>query len=165
MAGSGKDKLANYECEGQMTMDMFMATKRPPEYGERGCHVCEWWNNRSDIPGCYWNDEYWLKGGCERQVYPNCKFMPDSAKIEKMCANCEHCNQFVFQDKPEHKDNHRKSMYDPVDEPNIYCTHREGSLNRHTAYKEFEKHKFGVGLYHRQHEWDTCDRWEPEIRR
>lgn len=144
----------------QITLDMYMASKRSPEYGERGCHVCEWWNHDSRTKGCFWSDPYW---GYGVQEYPGCgHFMPDSFKILKMCDNCEHCNCFVFKDKPEHIGNHEKSMNDPEDEPNIYCTHPDGSLNRHTAYKDLEQHKFGVGLYNRQHEWDTCDRWEKE---
>lgn len=147
----------------QITIDMYMASKRAPEYGERGCQACEWWDNRSDIKGCYWNDEYWQKNSfMGRQEYPNCKFMPDSYKVLRMCGNCEYCNTFEYQEKPEHKNDHLKAMYDPLEEPNIYCTHPEGSLNRHTAYKDLEQANFGVGHYHRQHEWDTCDRWEAE---
>ena len=151
--------------DGQMSLDDYANSTviKPIEYGDRGCRVCFWWNNRKDMPGCYWNDPYWLKEKfCERQIYPDCKFMPDDVKGLPMCANCEYANSFVFQDKPEHKDNHRRSMYDPLEEPNIYCTHREGSLNRRTAYKDLEQKNFGVGHWHRQHEWDICDRWEPE---
>lgn len=144
----------------QITLDMYMASKRDPEYGERGCQVCEWWNHDNRTKGCTWNDPYWNRNGIDHQEYPDCRFMPDSYKIKGMCGNCRHCNNFVFEDKPEHKDNHKRSMYDPLEEPNIYCTHPQGSLNRRTAYKDLEQHNFGVGHYHRQHEWDTCDRWE-----
>lgn len=144
----------------QITIEMYMATQRPPEYGERGCQVCAWWDH-FDIKGCFWNEDYWIKSGHKKQEYPECKFMPSSNKIQKMCDNCKYCNCFVYEEKPEHKGKHdSKAINDPVDEPNIYCDHPEGSLNRHTAYKDLEQHKFGVGLYHRQHEWDTCDRWE-----
>lgn len=148
----------------QITIDEWMASqKKEPEYGDRGCQVCLWYNNRKDIPGCYWNDQYWIKDGfMTMQSYPDCRFMPDDSKGLHMCANCEHANCFIYQVKPEYKDNHRRAMYDPVEEPNIYCDHYEGSLNRHTAYKDLEETNFGVGHWHRQHEWDTCDRWEAE---
>ena len=146
----------------QITLDMYMASKRPPEYGERGCHVCGWWHHMK-APGCYWNDDYYLRAGYKYCEYPDCgKFLPDSTKGMPMCDNCEHCNNFIFEDKPENVGNHKKSMYDPLEEPNIYCNHPDGSLNRRTAYKDREQKNFGVGHYHRQHEWDICDRWEPE---
>ena len=159
----------------QITLDMYQKTleepTKPIEYGDRGCRVCFWWNNRTDMPGCYWNDQYWLKDSfCQRQIYPDCKFMPDDVKGLHMCANCEHANSFVHQHKPQYLEkinkswNHycRESNEDPLEEPNIYCTHPEGSLNRRTAYKDLEQKNFGVGHWNRQHEWDTCDRWELE---
>lgn len=156
----------------QITLEDYIksipASEKPIEYGVRGCKVCVWYNNRKDMPGCYWNDEYWGRNGfMPKQIYPDCKFMPNSNIAElHMCGSCEHCNQFIFEDKPEYlpssPKNHHKSMYDPLEEPNIYCDHRDGSLNRRTAYKDLEQANFGVGHYHRQHEWDTCDRWEPE---
>lgn len=53
-----------------------------------------------------------------------------------------------------------KGFHNPIEEPNIYCTHEEGSLNRRTAYKDREQKGFGCNTYDRQHEFDTCDRWE-----
>lgn len=147
----------------QMTIDMYLSTIREPQYGERGCQVCEWWDHDTKTKGCSWNDAYYRKDkDFVLNEYPTCgRFMPDSYKIKGMCGNCEHCNNFVFQRKPEYEGKNRSlANNDPVDEPNIYCTHPKGSLNRHTAYKDLEQKKFGVGLYHRQHEWDTCDRWE-----
>lgn len=135
-----------------------------PEYGDRGCEVCVW-HDRMGVKGCEWNDPYWIKGGFKKQIYPDCRFMPDTTKIPGMCGNCKHSNCFIYKTKPEYencKNSHSKAMNDPVDEPNIYCDHHDGSLNRRTAYKDLEQHKFGVGLYHRQHEWDICDRWEEE---
>ena len=162
-------KLDGYECEGQLNLEEYLNSKEPEkpiEYGDRGCRVCQWWNH-DNVEGCFWNDPYYLKDKFhERQIYPDCKFMPDDLKGLPMCANCEYANNFVHQDKPEyqnnHRDSHRKSMYDPLEEPNIYCTHRQGSLNRRTAYKDLEQKNFGVGHWHRQHEWDICDRWEKE---
>lgn len=84
-----------------------------------------------------------------------------------MCGNCKWANQFEYEIKPEYEDSVKKhngytkqSAEDPLEEPNIYCTHRDGSLNRRTAYKDIEQAGFGVGHWNRQHEWDTCDRWE-----
>ena len=151
----------------QITIDMYLATKRPPEYGERGCHVCTWYGHMGQ-EGCCWNDEYWQKDSFfKRQEYPDCRFMPSSSRGMPMCDNCEHCNNFIYQIKPEYlKDvangKRIKAMYDPLEEPNIYCDHHLGSLNRRTAYKDLEQAGFGVGHYHRQHEWDICDRWEAE---
>ena len=156
-------KLDNYECDGQVTLNEYLSEQKPPEpikYGDRGCRVCVWYNHDKNVPGCCWNDEYWLKGGFERQIYPDCKFMPDSCKGIPCCDNCEHSNCFIYEEKPGMK--HKDAMYDPVEEPNIYCDHRDGSLNRHTAYKDLEQANFGVGHWHRQHEWDICDRWEHE---
>jgi len=148
----------------QITLSEYLASmpkeEKPIEYGDRGCKVCFWYNNRTDIPGCYWNDEYWRRDLPE-EIYPDCHFMPSDRKGLHMCANCEHSNQFCYQGKEGQK--HKEAMYDPIEEPNIYCDHRDGSLNRHTAYKDLEQKNFGVGHWHRQHEWDTCDRWEPEI--
>ena len=146
----------------QITIDEWMASqKKEPEYGDRGCRVCIWYNSKKNE--CQWNDVYWLQDGfMTKQIYPVCKFLPDDKKGLSMCANCRHSNSFIFEDKPEHKDNHYKSMYDPLEEANIYCDHPEGSLNRHTAYKDLEEANFGVGHWHRQHEWDACDRWEAE---
>lgn len=157
----------------QITLEMYQKTlekpTKPVEYGDRGCRVCGWWNHHSKVPGCYWNDPYWLKDKFhERQIYPDCKFMPDDRMGLPMCANCEYANSFVHQHKPEYKAKIENSWSnycpesndDPLEEPNIYCTHPEGSLNRRTAYKDLEEAGFGVGHWHRQHEWDTCDRWE-----
>lgn len=152
----------------QITLDMYMASVKPPEYGARGCHVCFWHNFDPKDEGCHWNSKVW-KWKTEEQKYPDCSFMPDD-KYFHMCANCEHANNSVHQNKPEYAEAIKKSWNgyckkaneDPLEEPNIYCTHPEGSLNRHTAYKDIERPNFGVGHWHRQHEWDTCDRWEKE---
>jgi hypothetical protein len=163
MADNRKNVLKNYECEGQMNLyEWLNDSKYTPEYGERGCHVCTWYDH-TNVKGCFWNEEYWQKGlDIGKMEYPNCRFLPDSCKIHGTCETCKYCNQFDYEIKPEYEKNLRKAIYDPVDEPNIYCTHKDGSLNRHTAYKDCEQYKFGVGLYHRQHEWDTCDRWEKD---
>ena len=139
----------------QLTLDMFMNTEKPVTYGDRGCHVCQWWNKKEK--DCVWHLEY-----NSTEAFPDCKFMPADYRGLHMCANCAQANCFIFEDKPEHNGDYKASMYDPLEEPNIYCDHPEGSLNRRTAYKDLEEPNFGVGHWHRQHEWDTCDRWEAD---
>lgn len=142
----------------------------PAAYGDKGCKVCQWnrdgrcfWAIIKDRPGKPSVDFTFPEcdGGCS--------FMPNEYKIPRMCANCKHSNQFVYETKPEYeKDLEKHNGYtdkaanDPVEEPDIYCTHHDGSLNRRTEYKDFESAGFGIGHWHRQHEWDTCDRWELE---
>ena len=141
------------------------------EYGTRSCEACAW---RSIEYGCKWA-EYHRHPGREAPVfkYPNCDgyghFMPCQYKVPAMCASCRWGNCFHYETKPEYMEYqrqtgrpHKQSFRDPVEEPNIYCTHPEGSLNRRTAYKDIEWEGFGATKWDRQHEWDTCDRWEPD---
>lgn len=128
---------------------------KKPEYGDRGCNVCQWYNKKKN--DCTWHIDFDTK-----EIYPDCHFMPADYRGIPMCANCQYANCFIYETKPEYKDNHSKAMNDPVEEPNIYCDHRDGSLNRRTAYKDLEQANFGVGHWNRQHEWDICDRWEEE---
>ena len=168
-------KLDDYSCDGQLTLEGLAEEVKPIEYGSRGCKVCHW-HNKSTGPGrgritqgCYWNEAYWVKNDGVK-AYPTCgQFEPDERKVPGMCANCKWSNQFEYQDKPEyaeelkkHNGYTRRSADDPLEEPNIYCTHPDGSLNRRTAYKDREQEGFGVGHWHRQHEWDTCDRWQED---
>ena len=153
-------KLDDYTCDGQLTLEGLAEEVKPIEYGSRGCKVCHW-HNKTVGPygkkqdGCYWNEKYWTEI-IGVLAYPTCgNFEPDAAKVPGMCANCKYSNQFHFTHKNEYTN-------DPVEEPNIYCTHPDGSLNRRTAYKDREQEGFGVGHWHRQHEWDTCDRWQEE---
>ena len=96
-------------------------------------------------------------------------FKPSEYIIPGMCANCRYSNQFEYETKPEYADELKKhngyttrAANDPVEEPNIYCDHKDGSLNRRTEYKDCEEPGFGIGHWHKQHEWDTCDRWRPD---
>ena len=167
-------KIDDYQCDGQMTLEALAEEVKPIEYGSRGCKVCRWYNKSNGpygkkMPGCYWNDAYWVKVD-GMPVYPTCgRFEPAESCVPGMCANCKWSNQFEYQDKPEyaeelkrHNGYTRRAADDPLEEPNIYCTHPEGSLNRRTAYKDREQEGFGVGHWDRQHEWDTCDRWKED---
>lgn len=87
---------------------------------------------------CYWKAEY-----------NECKWKPNCYKIYGTCASCRYSNPFRYkgnQDKPE-------------EEPNIYCTHKEGSLNRRNCYLD-KWYKSGIGSWHGQHEMDVCDRYK-----
>ena len=145
----------NYECDGQISlMDWALETKGV-EYGDRGCKCCRWFVDGQ----CYWKGS--LVFG---HTFPNCHFEPD---VPKMCQTCKYANQFVYQDKPEYQEQikrhgySRQSADDPVEDANIYCTHPEGSLNRHTAYQDIQR-QLGIGHWHSWHEWDTCDRYEED---
>lgn len=98
-----------------------------------------------------------------RGLEPRCKnhnfWKPSIDAIPKLCGNCAHSNCFVYQKKPEYKEYNAKSFSDPVEEPNIYCTHDEGSVNRTQPYLAFYSHSFGACKWDRQHEWDSCDAW------
>lgn len=175
-------KLDDYSCTGQMTLDNLAEEVKPLEYGSRGCKACAWWNRRKPIYSllkkdgdenerdCNWNDPYWKNLYKQPLVYPTCEsFMPNDSKIPGMCQSCKWSNQFEYETKPEydeelkkHNGYTRRSADDPLEEPNIYCTHPEGSLNRRTAYKDCEQEGFGVGHWDRQHQWDTCDRWKED---
>lgn len=131
----------DYECDGQMTFGDYILASKKIEYGDQGCAVCSWMTDK----GCTWKGSQ-----IYRDKFPHCSFMPNEVKVPRMCSNCEYSNQFQYEGESRN----------PIETPNIYCTHPEGSLNRRTAYKERESKGFGVGSWDRQHEWDTCDRWE-----
>ena len=156
----------------QISINDFLREQEPIKYGERSCRACWWY--RSEEGRCKWAIDTDRPNKPEKNFYyPSCQygdsgFEPDEYKVPRMCANCKWANQFHYEKKDEYKKEgapggySSKAMYDPVEEPNIYCTHPEGSLNRRTEYKDREWPNFGVGRWHRQHEWDTCDRWELE---
>ena len=151
-------------------LDIFdFLPKAMPKYGDRGCHVCSWWNKKEDR--CQWETYKFERKNNEVIKYPDCaqlhSFEPSTSIIPRMCGNCIYSNDFEYQTKEEyledekkHNGYSRKAADDPVEEPNIYCTHPEGSLNRRTDYKDCEEEGFGIGHWNRQHEWDTCDRWK-----
>lgn len=129
----------DYSCDGQINLFDYLTDSKPVEYGDKGCKVCAWHSDK----GCKWQGS---------QIYgdkfPDCPFMPDETKVPRMCANCDHGCQFEY-DSDGNK---------VIESQNIYCCHPDGSLNRHNEYKQ--QKGYGVGSWYRQHEWDTCDRWE-----
>lgn len=164
------------EIEGQMSIDDLLREQQKPEYGSRGCNACWWF--RENVGRCQWAiDRDYTRAGKAKidYKYPVCgadfagTFEPSPYRVPKMCGNCKWANEFCYKNKPEYaaelaKNNGytRRAADDPLEEPNIYCTHPQGSLNRRTEYKDLEWAGFGVGHWNRQHEWDTCDRWEME---
>lgn len=79
-------------------------------------------------------------------------WLPDGTKIPGLCGCCKHGNCFEYEGE----------SHNPIEEPNIYCEHDDGSLNRYCPYEKYKQERFGVGTWHRQHEYDTCERWEKE---
>ena len=150
----------------QITMEEYYWTLQPPKYGDRGCTLCWWYDRKKQC--CQWDDiEYFSK---TVHTYPSCEhFEPSERCVPGMCASCKYSNRFKYEIKEEYiprlKNGYsRESADDPLEEPNIYCTHPDGSLNRHTAYKDLEWPGFGVGHWDRQHEWDTCERYKEDKR-
>jgi len=131
----------DYECDGQISFADYILENKKIEYGDRGCAVCSW--HIKDA--CRWKNSL-IYG----DRYPHCPFMPDEYKVPRMCANCDHGCQFEYDSDGKHV----------KETPNIYCTHPDGSLNRRSEYEDRKSKGFGNGSWYRQHEWDTCDRWE-----
>jgi len=158
--------------DGQINLFDYIQETAKIEYGHRGCRSCCWYREKEGR--CQWAiSQDGRKAKRVDYQYPFCdgygSFQPSEYKVPRMCANCKWSNSFEYEIKPEYEEYDRKhnnysrqSADDPLEEPNIYCTHRDGSLNRRTEYKDIEQEGFGVGHWHRQHEWDTCDRWELE---
>lgn len=128
------------------------------------CEFCMWAQSEET---CDWSDKnpkQYYKGelACKNKD----RWKPADSRIPRLCANCEHSNPFVYQIKPENAPKNgkysSKAADDPIEEPNIYCTKWMGSVNRSKPFQQFENPGFGVGHYHQQHEWDTCDVWEPD---
>lgn len=104
--------------------------------------MCEWTEGKN--PYCV-NKSFWK---------------PSTYTIPKLCGNCRHSNCFHYQRKPQYKENDIRGFRDPVEEPNIYCTREDGSVNRQQPFLAFYSNHFGACLWDRQHEWDTCEAWE-----
>ena len=151
----------HYECDGQMDISDFL----PAEYGTISCKVCHWFRYGG-------NQCYWLNKNYHASVKPEApdkcdRFRPSEYAIPGMCASCKYSNSFVYEVKDKYlktlKNGYsRESADDPVEDENIYCEHPEGSLNRRCAYKKYQWAGFGVGHWNRQHEYDTCDRYEKD---
>ena len=107
------------------------------------CEYCEFENLKF---GCVFRDSKY--NPCENGSH----WKPNGCKIPGLCGNCKYGNLFEYDGEANH----------PIEEPNIYCEHEDGSLNRYSPYERFKTERFGLGTWHRQHEYDTCERWEKE---
>ena len=114
------------------------------------CEYCMWGINPIT---CQWSDQ----NPDKRKTYSECHngsfWKPDSWKIPKLCGSCKYSNSFHYQGE---------DFQNPIEEPNIFCTRTDGSVNRIKPYKQFEEEGFGVNTWDRQHEWDSCDAWEQD---
>lgn len=171
--------IDRYECEGQTDIFDFLnpdpvAMDPDPAAGQTDppqcfadyigrCEYCYWGN---DPESCTWSDRY--QGRLRNKAFQcinRSNWMPCIYKIPKLCGNCEHSNPFRYQVKDKYKPMLKNGYYhdaacDPVEEPNIYCTYEDGSLNRSQPFAKFCHDGFGIGSWDRQHEFDTCDNWE-----
>lgn len=160
------------DCFDNLYTDPKLKNQKKIEYGFRGCRACRWFQEKEQR--CLWAIYASRPGKPQKNyIYPGCDgdnhFYPSAYAIPGMCENCKYSNQFHFQYKNKYKEERekhngysREGTADPIEEPNIYCTHREGSLNRRTEYKDCEWEGFGTCHWDRQHEFDTCDRWDPD---
>jgi len=106
---------------------------------------------------CQWEKSKF--SGCKNHS----KWMPGDYYIPGMCSNCAWSNCFHYQRKPEYGEKDSlKAFKDPVEEPNIYCTREEGSVNRRQPFKDYCWHNFGACRWDRQHEFDVCDAWQSD---
>ena len=135
------------------------------------CKYCMWYGYGLYSPYGNKRKEGTEKYNCQWEMKrnglkPQCKnhdfWKPSIYTIPKLCGNCKHSNCFHYQKKEQYKEYDAKAFADPVDEPNIYCTRDDGSVNRQQPFKEFYSQHFGACLWDRQHEWDTCDAWEKD---
>lgn len=131
------------------------------------CEYCDWGKDEST---CHWF--VGNKGSYKSCDEKHSKWKPSSFKIPRLCGNCKYSNNFHYELKPEYWEDAKKNngysqkgADDPVEDNATYCTRREdhddaGGVNRKSPYAEFTERGFGVGYWHRQKEWDTCDAWE-----
>lgn len=153
--------LDNYKCDGQMDISDFL----PVEYGTISCKVCHWMRYGHDQ--CHWRDKHYHES-IKPEDPEHCEhFMPSEYLVPGMCASCKYSSSFEYEVKEEYiprmKNGYsRESADDPIEDENIYCTHPEGSLNRRCSYTKYQWPGFGIGHWHRQHEYDTCDRYRKD---
>ncbi len=82
----------------------------------------------------------------------NCKGWIPIYGFYGICASCQYSNQFHYEGE------YGKKL---IEEPNIYCTHPKGSLNRHSALPEYVViHKNRFDTWYQNHEYDTCDNYK-----
>ena len=130
------------------------------------CEFCMWYGyglrNEKPTDGhhCQWEEPHrHAPFVCKNRS----KWKPGDYYIPGLCSNCTYSNCFHYQEKEEYKGKRGVMAFrDPVEEPNIYCTRDEGSLNRREVYRDFWEHGFGACKWDRQHEWDTCDGWRSD---
>lgn len=142
----------------QINLFDYIQTIDPFKCFRGDCHYCYWGSNEET---CQWTKSKYL--GCVNKD----KWAPSPTNIPKLCGNCAYSNQFEYMLKPEYEEDARKhngysrrGADDPVEEPNIYCDRTDGSINRKSPYRDLWEEGFGIGHWHRQHEWDTCDGWK-----
>lgn len=156
--------LKDYECEGQMNLGEIINDKKSAEISSalKECESCLFWkryNEYGTLAGIGTEFHYACsldsRKHFERVGPYKCSgdWKPGRKALIGCCATCKYSNCFIYEG--DHQDN-------PIEEPNIYCDHPEGSLNRRCVYPEYWTRRFGVGTWHRQHEYDTCDRYEKE---
>lgn len=135
------------------------------------CEYCYW---GKDEETCHWSINY--KDKCGKANLYECDekhsfWKPNAWKIPRLCGNCRYSNCFHYEVEEPYKalfieKGYTKEGADhPVEDSKIYCTRREdhedsGGVNRSRPYESFCNNGFGVGHWHRQREWDTCDAWE-----
>lgn len=159
------DYQKNIETSDEVNPDINPKQKETPkEFSDYigWCEYCYW---GTDEETCHWSvnckDKHHKAVLCECDA--NHSFWkPNCWKIPHLCGNCKHSNMFAYRSTNEYvKDGVlHKDGYFPIEEPNIYCLRNGGSVNRTRPYEEFCTENFGVGHWHRQREWDTCDAWE-----
>ena len=166
-----------WDIEGQLDVFDILAEAEAPKEEPQGepqtfedyigrCEYCMWYgyglydwrgNRRKGTEGlnCQWETK-----GKGFACLGKSKWKPSTYTIPHLCGNCRHSNCFHYQKKPEYKDNDPRAFSDPVEEPNIYCTRDEGSVNRQQPFKDCYEKNFGACRWDRNHEWDTCEAWE-----
>jgi len=123
------------------------------------CFYCAWFNRlgnglKKQQEGCFWQIEFPNHLDQEQLESHSC-WLPNP-KTMKVCASCKHTNPFCYDGE---------DMHNPVINNDLYCElsdfHNKTPINRRELFVEYRcKKEFGVGFYHRNHEYDTCDCWE-----
>lgn len=136
----------------------------PDEEKAGNCIFCAWYNHKFDYvrnrtaEGCFWQQEFPNHLDQEEIKTHSC-WLPND-KTMKVCASCRHTNMFCYDGD---------DIHNPEINNDLYCElsdfHNKTPINRRELFKEYRCTKeFGVGFYHRNHEFDTCDCWEPRSR-